>query len=82
MVLENYKKPTSTTPDLNQVAFSVVSQATGTPIQKSIISQVMTEMGRRGGLKGGKARAQALSASERTSIAKKAAQCRWKKTNH
>lgn len=34
-------------------------------------------LGRQGGLKGGKARAAKLSASERTSIARKAAQARW-----
>ena len=34
-------------------------------------------LGRRGGLKGGKARAKALSAKERKDIARKAAQARW-----
>ena len=36
------------------------------------------ELGRLGGLKGGKARAEALSEEERTEIAKKAARSRWK----
>ena len=35
-------------------------------------------LGRKGGLKGGKARAEALSAKERKEIAKKAAKARWK----
>lgn len=35
------------------------------------------ELGRRGGLKGGKARAEKLSADQRSAIAKKAAQARW-----
>ncbi len=35
-------------------------------------------LGRLGGLKGGKARAQKLSAAKRKAIAKKAAQARWK----
>jgi hypothetical protein len=35
-------------------------------------------LGRRGGLKGGKARAKALSAKKRKEIAKKAAKARWK----
>jgi hypothetical protein len=39
----------------------------------------MREMGRRGGQKGGKARAASLSKKERSEIAKKAAQTRWKK---
>jgi len=34
-------------------------------------------LGRLGGLKGGKARAAKLSASERSEIAKRAAQARW-----
>lgn len=36
-------------------------------------------LGRKGGLKGGKARAESLTAKERSSIAKKAAKTRWKK---
>jgi hypothetical protein len=37
------------------------------------------ELGRRGGLKGGKARAEKLSKAERVEIAKRAAQARWSK---
>ena len=37
-----------------------------------------TEANRKGGLKGGKARAKALTAKKRTEIARKAAQSRWK----
>ena len=37
------------------------------------------ELGRRGGLKGGKARAAKLTPEERSEIAKKAAQARWAK---
>jgi hypothetical protein len=37
-------------------------------------------LGRRGGLKGGKARAKALSAKRRKEIASKAAKKRWKPT--
>jgi hypothetical protein len=36
-------------------------------------------LGRRGGLKGGKARAAKLSAEQRTAIAKSAAKARWNK---
>jgi hypothetical protein len=36
-------------------------------------------LGRLGGLKGGKARAESLSAKQRSDIAKKAAKTRWKK---
>jgi hypothetical protein len=73
------KQKQSTTPDFNQTAFNIVAQATGeAALTPNIISQLMSELGRRGGLKGGKARARALSASKRTAIAKKAAQSRWK----
>lgn len=74
-----------TTPDQNQVAYNIVAQATKGPNMSrpphfaAIVSQVMSEMGRKGGLKGGKARAASLSAAERTAIAKKAALSRWKK---
>lgn len=40
---------------------------------------IAVELGRRGGLKGGRARAAKLSAAQRTEIAKKAAQTRWGK---
>lgn len=46
---------------------------------KADISRIMAHMGRMGGLKGGKARAQALSAPDRKAIAQKAAQARWSK---
>ncbi len=40
--------------------------------------QTMSERGRAGGLKGGKARAAALTPNERASAAQKAAAARWK----
>jgi hypothetical protein len=43
------------------------------------VSALAAALGRRGGLKGGPARAAALSATERAAIAKKAAAARWKK---
>jgi hypothetical protein len=59
--------------DLNQMAYRVVKHATEpqepeTPAQST---------GRKGGLKGGKARAEKLTPSERSEIARKAAQARW-----
>jgi hypothetical protein len=39
------------------------------------------EFARRGGLKGGKARAKALTPKQRTEIARLAAEARWKKSN-
>lgn len=37
------------------------------------------ELGRKGGLKGGKTRAKKLTAKERSEIAKKAAKAKWEK---
>ena len=45
----------------------------------NVREEFMREMGRRGGLKGGKARAAALSKKERHQIAKQAAAARWGK---
>lgn len=41
--------------------------------------EAASELGRLGGLKGGKARAAALSPEQRTAIARKAAESRWHK---
>jgi hypothetical protein len=70
--------------DENEVAASIVAQATGqaTDVPEpdaDAVSAVMRAMGRRGGLKGGKARAAALTPRKRKAIAKKAAAARWAK---
>ena len=49
------------------------------PTSPSLVSQVMAEMGRRGGLIGGKRRLETLSDRRRSQIAKQAAQARWGK---
>jgi hypothetical protein len=46
---------------------------------KSMISQVMAEMGRKGGQIGGKRRLETLSDRRRSQIAKDAARARWGK---
>jgi hypothetical protein len=63
--------------DFTQVAFDVVQRATGevtapAPSKKQ-------ESGRKGGLKGGDARAKALTPEKRSAIARSAAATRWKK---
>jgi hypothetical protein len=63
--------------DPNQLAAEVVELSTGEPTQ--LMSQYLAKMGRNGGLKGGKVRAQGLTADERKAIAKKAAKARWSK---
>lgn len=46
---------------------------------KALISQVMAEMGRKGGQIGGKRRLETLSDRRRSQIAKQAAHARWSK---
>jgi hypothetical protein len=68
--------------DVNLTAFDIVQQVTGqaempdkpTPPVKN---PAAVTLGRLGGLKGGKARAEALSPKKRSEIAKKAAAKRW-----
>lgn len=47
--------------------------------EKTAIQQYLAEIGRKGGLKGGKARADKLTPEQRKEIAKKAAKSRWSK---
>jgi hypothetical protein len=76
--------------DPNKLALEIVrlsteepgepEQLTKTDIPKrSPISEYLAEIGRKGGLKGGKARAEKLSAKKRKEIAQKAAKARWDK---
>jgi hypothetical protein len=69
--------------DFNQIAWEVVQKAIGEmpkeePPDPSKNPAAVT-LGRLGGLKGGKARAESLSPAKRKAIAKKAAEARWKK---
>jgi hypothetical protein len=43
------------------------------------VSEYLARIGKKGGAKGGPARAKALSATRRREIAKRAAEARWKK---
>ena len=56
------------------MASAIVEQATGNDNGKN---PAAVALGRLGGLKGGKARAKKLTASQRSDIAKKAAMKRW-----
>lgn len=72
------KRPT----DINQRAKSIVDIATeekDEAKQADDLKSAAAALGRKGGLKGGKARAAALSPKKRSEIAKKAAAARWKK---
>jgi hypothetical protein len=67
--------------DENETAFRVVGQSTAraepTVVQGK--NPAAVALGRLGGLKGGKARAKALSAKRRKQIARRAALVRWEK---
>lgn len=68
--------------DLNQLAYKIVQLSTEEPEPKkerSEISKYLSEIGKRGGLKGGPARAKKFSVKRRKQIARKAAKTRWGK---
>ena len=68
--------------DFSVTAFRVVQESTGqTEEAETNIKQDIdfAALGRKGGLKGDKARANKLTPEQRKEIAKKAAQARWNK---
>lgn len=70
--------------DFNERAFQSVALLTGTaeaPPQEpeDPIRAAAALIGRQGGLKGGKARAEKMTPEERSASAKKAAEARWRK---
>jgi hypothetical protein len=72
--------------DINQIAAQIVGAATE-PSNRVSVNEISVKkknpaavsLGRLGGLKGGKARDEKLSAKQRQKIAKKAAKARWSK---
>jgi hypothetical protein len=68
--------------DLNRLAASIVDEATdelSSAPEQPVKNSAAVELGRRGGLVGGKARAARLTAEQRSEIAKRAAAARWRK---
>ena len=68
--------------DISQLAASIVKEAVGEDQPEEPTKEknpAAVALGRLGGLKGGKARAQKLSAKRRKAIAQKAALTRWAK---
>ena len=68
--------------DPNQLAHLIAAIATGEVDDAKTDdgkNPAAVALGRKGGLKGGKARAESMSAKERSAIAKKAAKARWSK---
>lgn len=77
------RRPSNMPKDANQLAAHIVAISTGQPIpadldEKKLRSQAASILGKLGGSKGGKARAENLSSARRREIAKKAARARWK----
>lgn len=78
------KKPST---DVNVNAFQILQAVTGEPATdppkkkpaETEKNPAAVALGRLGGLKGGKARAEKLSTKKRSEIAKKAAKVRWGK---
>jgi hypothetical protein len=70
--------------DPNQIAAAVVALSTSedAPMDASLLSKAMAEMGRRGGKIGGKKSLETMSAIERKKRASKAAKTRWKKSKN
>ncbi len=76
------KRPT----DPNLLARQIIEEAIGEPLlpvgeTKPEKNPAAVALGRLGGLKGGKARADKLSASRKKTIARKAAKARWRSRN-
>jgi hypothetical protein len=64
--------------DLNQIAANITALTTGTKVKEEVAKNpAAVALGRLGGLKGGKARAESLSKKERQEIALRAAKMRW-----
>ncbi len=67
--------------DINLLAARLVMEATGqVELDDDGKDPNAVALGRKGGLKGGKARAASLSKKKRSDIAKRAAAARWKGT--
>jgi hypothetical protein len=91
-MLRAMKIPKKLPRDANQRAYEIVRLSTEesdeptepTPSEeskpkRSAIQEYLATIGRKGGLKGGRARRDILTTERRSEIAKKAAESRWKK---
>jgi hypothetical protein len=81
------KIPKKLPKDPNKLAFEIVRMSTEEPgseseqskPERTPIQEYLAEIGRKGGLKGGKARAEKLTEERRKEIASAAAKKRWSK---
>lgn len=67
--------------DTVQKAYRVVMESIeeSEAVNLTLVSRVMSQMGRKGGKIGGKRRLETMTDAERTAIARKAAKARWAK---
>lgn len=78
-------KRSRTIKDINLIARHIINETTKESSEKKVQNEkpeknpAAVALGRLGGLKGGMARAEKLSAKRRKEIAEKAAKARWKK---
>lgn len=90
--MANPKRGRPRAPDANQTAFRVMREATAEhdpeaaetdpapdPIPAPEKNPAAVALGRRGGLRGGKALAEKMTPEERSESARRAAMARWKK---
>jgi hypothetical protein len=69
----------SSNSDFAQNALRVVEISTGEPLKQKEKDAAAVSLGKRGGLKGGNARAQKLTPERLSEIAQQAAKARWAK---
>jgi hypothetical protein len=67
----------SSKPDFAQNALRVVEISTGEPLRPKEKNPAAVALGKLGGLKGGKGRAESMTPERRREIAQKAAKARW-----
>jgi len=79
MIRSSKKLPRDANKRAHQIAKLLTESADQAP--RSPISAYLAEIGRKGGLKGGKERARRLSKEQRSKIASNAAKVRWKTTS-
>lgn len=79
-MLNRSSKRTRAASQLGKLAADIVTRQAGPDKPDKGKDPAAVALGRKGGLKGGKARAYSLSRTERVQIAKHAAQVRWRKT--
>jgi hypothetical protein len=74
VIEDSIDEPLLTTDDIARIATSEGKE------EKSLVSQIMAEMGRKGGKIGGKRRLKTMTPEERSCVAFQAARARWAKS--